>query len=137
MKIANKLSHLSGEEYLLVHEAPLLNEIVKEIGKAASFNCLVDSLADNGWIVVRPRYAQKHRIGISVCSQADSLDTFAFHLRKYVMDEIDVGIEILPMKSMAVEMSSGVPYYEGELYNVVRQGRGVPAVPLVLLGIDV
>ena len=39
---------------------------------------------------------------------------------------IDVGIEILPMKSLQ-QMSSGVAYYEGELYNVVRQGRGVPA----------
>lgn len=28
-------------------------------------------------------------------------------------------------------------YYEGELYNVLRQGRGVPAVPLVMIGIDV
>jgi len=32
-------------------------------------------------------------------------------------------------------MSSGIAYYEGELYNVVRQGRGVPSVPLVILGI--
>lgn len=34
------------------------------------------------------------------------------------------------------QMSSGVAYYEGELYNVVRNGRGVPAVPLVLVGIE-
>ena len=33
-------------------------------------------------------------------------------------------------------MSSGVAYYEGELYNLLRQGRGSPAVPLVLLGIS-
>ena len=32
-------------------------------------------------------------------------------------------------------MSSGVAYYEGELYNVIRQGRGIPAVPLIILGI--
>ncbi len=47
-----------------------------------------------------------------------------------------MGVEILPMKSLQSEMSSGVPYYEGELYNVVRQGRGVPAVPLILVGIE-
>jgi len=34
------------------------------------------------------------------------------------------------------QMSSGVAYYEGELYNVIRQGRGVPAVPLVIIGIE-
>ena len=48
---------------------------------------------------------------------------------------IDVGVEILAMKEMTTQMSSGVAYYEGELYNVLRQGRGVPAVPLVLIGV--
>ncbi|HEX9971586.1 MAG TPA: BglII/BstYI family type II restriction endonuclease [bacterium] len=60
---------------------------------------------------------------------------FANHLAFYIGDQIDVGIEILPMKSLQIQMSSGVPYYEGELYNVIRQGRGVPAVPLVIVGI--
>ncbi len=63
-------------------------------------------------------------------------DLFVKHLAFYIGDQIDVGIEILPMKSLQTQMSSGVPYYEGELYNVVRQGRGVPAVPLILVGIE-
>lgn len=62
-------------------------------------------------------------------------DLFVKHLAFYVGDKIDVGIEILPMKSLQSQMSSGPAYYEGELYNVVRQGRGVPAVPLVIIGI--
>lgn len=63
-------------------------------------------------------------------------DLFVKHLAFYVGDRIDVGVEILPMKSLQSQMSSGVAYYEGEFYNVVRQGRGVPAVPLVLIGIE-
>ena len=63
-------------------------------------------------------------------------DLFVKHLAFYVGDTIDVGIEVLPMKSLQSQMSSGVPYYEGEFYNVIRQGRGVPAVPLVLIGIE-
>lgn len=63
-------------------------------------------------------------------------DLFVKHLAFYVGNRIDVGIEILAMKSLQSQMSSGVGYYEGELYNVVRQGRGVPAVPLVLIGIE-
>ena len=63
-------------------------------------------------------------------------DLFVKHLAFYVGDHIDLGIEILPMKSLQTQMSSGVPYYEGELYNVIRQGRGVPAVPLVIIGIN-
>jgi len=62
-------------------------------------------------------------------------DLFVKHMAFYVGDVIDVGVEILPMKEMSSEMSSGVSYYEGELYNVIRQGRGVPAVPLVLIGV--
>lgn len=63
-------------------------------------------------------------------------DLFVKHLAFYIGDQIDVGVEVLPMKSLQSQMSSGVPYFEGELYNLVRQGRGVPAVPLVLIGIE-
>jgi hypothetical protein len=62
-------------------------------------------------------------------------DLFVKHLAFFVRDEIDVGVEILAMKSMQSEMSSGPAYYEGELYNVVRNGRGVPGVPLVIIGV--
>ena len=62
-------------------------------------------------------------------------DLFVKHLAFYVGNEIDVGIEILPMKEMQEQMSSGPGYYEGALYDVARQGRGVPAVPLVLVGV--
>lgn len=63
-------------------------------------------------------------------------DLFVKHLAFYVGDQIDIGVEILPMKSLSAQMSSGVAYYEAELYNVIRQGRGVPAVPLVIIGIE-
>lgn len=63
-------------------------------------------------------------------------DLFVKHLAFYVSDQIDVGIEILATKSLQSQMSSGIAYYEGEFYNVVRQGRGVPAVPLILIGVE-
>lgn len=62
-------------------------------------------------------------------------DLFVKHLAFYVGNTIDVGVEILPMKAMQEEMSSGPGYYEGALYDMARQGRGVPAVPLVLVGV--
>jgi hypothetical protein len=63
-------------------------------------------------------------------------DLFVKHLAFYVRDQIDVGIEILAMKSLQSNMSSGPGYYEGELYNIIRNGRGVPAVPLVIIGVE-
>ena len=64
-----------------------------------------------------------------------AFDLFIKHMAFYVNDAIDVGIEMLPMKELQENMSSGVGYYEKELYNLVRQGRNSPAVPLVLIGI--
>jgi Restriction endonuclease BglII len=64
----------------------------------------------------------------------------------YVGDVIDVGVEIVPVKALSAstigasgkrarQMSTGVPWYEKELYNLIREGRGVPGVPLVLIGV--
>lgn len=63
-------------------------------------------------------------------------DLFVKHMAFFVGDKIEVGIEILPMKSMQAQMSSGPGYYEAALYDLARQGRGVPAVPLVLIGVE-
>ncbi len=82
---------------------------------------------------------QKERVAIEVQFGKYSFipyDLFVKHMAFYVGDKIDVGIEILPMKSMQEQMSSGPGYYEGTLYDIARQGRGVPAVPLVLIGIE-
>jgi len=64
-----------------------------------------------------------------------AFDLFVKHMAFFVGDVIDLGVEILPMKELQAEMSSGPGYYEGELYNLIRQGRGIPAVPLVVIGV--
>ena len=62
-------------------------------------------------------------------------DLFVKHMSFFINGDIDVGIEVVPMKSMEREMSSGVPYYERDLFNLMRQGRGIPAVPIILVGV--
>ena len=88
---------------------------------------------DNQTNFVKDRVAIEVRLGKY---SFVAYDLFAKHLAFYMGDKIDVGIEILPMKQLQSQMSSGVSYYEGELYNVIRQRRGVPAVPLVIVGIE-
>jgi len=81
----------------------------------------------------------KNRIAVEVQFGKYSFiayDLFVKHLAFYVGDTIEVGVEILPMKKMQAGMSSGPGYYEGALYDLARQGRGVPAVPLVLIGVE-
>lgn len=65
-----------------------------------------------------------------------AFDIFVKHMGFYIADKIDVGIEILPTKKLCAQMSSGPSYYERELQHILRQGRGNPAVPLVLIGIE-
>lgn len=62
-------------------------------------------------------------------------DLFVKHLAFYVSGKIKVGVEIIPMKSMQAEMSSGPGYYEKALYDLARSGRGVPPVPLWVVGV--
>lgn len=62
-------------------------------------------------------------------------DLFVKHLLFYSGGIINVGVEVLPMKSMQSEMSSGIAYYEGEVYNILRHGRNNPPVPLLIIGI--
>jgi hypothetical protein len=65
-----------------------------------------------------------------------AFDLFVKHLLFYSGGIINVGIEVLPTKKMQSQMSSGVAYYEGEVYNVLRHGRGNPPVPLLIWGIE-
>lgn len=65
-----------------------------------------------------------------------AFDLFVKHMLFYSGGVINLGIEILPTKKMQSQMSSGVAYYEGEVYNVLRQGRNSPPVPLLILGIE-
>lgn len=63
-------------------------------------------------------------------------DLFVKHMAFFTTDHMDVGVEVLPTKALQAQMSSGVPYYEGALFDLIRQGRGVPHVPLVLVGVE-
>ncbi|MBV5322479.1 MAG: hypothetical protein JZU60_01435 [Ilumatobacteraceae bacterium] len=162
MKIVQSYSHLNGLEFLQIHHAALwaeLQQIVEDVPvppyrtSAARQNVesvklvFQQAFIHHGWEqpsrdsdqvradgnLVKDRVAVKVQFGDAL----NTSDLFAQHLVSYMRDEIDVGIEILPMKALQSQMSSGVAYYEGEFYNVIRNGRGVPSVPLVLIGIDV
>ncbi|OGU30768.1 MAG: restriction endonuclease [Ignavibacteria bacterium GWA2_35_9] len=65
-----------------------------------------------------------------------AFDLFVKHLLFYSGGIINVGVEILPIKKMQSIMSSGVAYYEGEVYNILRHGRSNPPVPLLIIGIE-
>ena len=63
-------------------------------------------------------------------------DLHVKHTFFFLRDDIDVGIEIIPTRKMSLYMDSGVPWFENELANVIREGRSNPTVPIVMIGIE-
>jgi Rieske Fe-S protein len=139
MKIVQSYSHLNGLEFLQIHHAALwaeLQQIVEDVPvppyrtSAARQNVesvklvFQQAFIHHGWEqpsrdsdqvradgnLVKDRVAVKVQFGDAL----NTSDLFAQHLVSYMRDEIDVGIEILPMKALQSQMSSGVAYYEGE-----------------------
>lgn len=142
MDITSKFSHLNGLEFLLIQKPYLWQEIQTILAKAESEQSAQELFFKAEWKRTQDHrahpmnYFAKDRVALEFWKgKVSSPEFYARHLAFYVGDRIDVGIKILPMKSLQQQMSSGVAYYEGELYNVIRQGRGVPAVPLVLIGV--
>jgi len=126
----SRTSYWVTDDYDLIRQTLSLN---KEEQKAA-----IEAAGKNPISSYNQTDFVKNRVAVEVQFGKYSFiayDLFVKHLAFYVGNEIDVGVEILPMKSMQSQMSSGPGYYEGALYDVARQGRGVPTVPLVLIGV--
>lgn len=159
MKIAAIHSHFNGLEWLIVHEKTLWQEIqavIKSI-KATKEKKPLSPIDINkeitkqfhgrGWQpshrpqIVSHKQTDFHKKRIAVEVQltkhsGTELDLFIKHLGSYIRNSIDVGVEIVPTKTMQEQMSSGLGYYERVLHHVARQGRGAPAVPLVIIGVE-
>ncbi|MEX2403783.1 MAG: BglII/BstYI family type II restriction endonuclease [Balneolales bacterium] len=203
MKIAQKYSHLNGEEYLIVHYPKLYKEIqnvIKNINADDYKTKISKEKTKNGVSLYSPKeinvafnsffaksnwkesrysyyitlhrelmeqsillpsseqkefllkngeknpiysYNQtdfvKNKIAVEVQFGKYSFvayDLFVKHMLFYSGGVINLGVEILPTKKMQAEMSSGPAYFEGEVYNVMRQGRNSPPVPLLILGVE-
>ena len=48
---------------------------------------------------------------------------------------IDVGVEIVAVKEMASEMSTGVSYFEQFLWDLEKRGEADIDIPVLILGI--
>lgn len=52
------------------------------------------------------------------------------------LDYIDTGVEIVPVKALADEMSSGVSYFEQFVWDLEQRGISDIDIPVLILGID-
>ena len=51
------------------------------------------------------------------------------------LDFIDVGIEIVPLKQLADEMSTGVSYFEQIVWDLEQRGVADIDIPVLVMGI--
>ncbi len=82
---------------------------------------------------------QKDRIAVEVQFGKYFSVAYDLHVKHtffYSRNDIDVGIEIIPTKAMEKHMDTGVPWFENEVTNVIREGRTNPPVPILILGIE-
>ncbi|MBM3315751.1 restriction endonuclease [candidate division WOR-3 bacterium] len=52
------------------------------------------------------------------------------------LGHIDAGVEIVPMKTFAEDMSSGVSYFEQFVWDLQHRGESDIDIPVLVLGID-
>lgn len=50
---------------------------------------------------------------------------------------IDVGVEIVPLKELALEMSSGISYFEQFVWDLEHRGVADIDIPVLILGVTV
>ena len=82
---------------------------------------------------------QKDRVAVEVQFGKYFSVAYDLHVKHtffYSRNDIDVGIEVIPTKAMEEHMDTGVPWFENEVTNVIREGRTNPPVPILILGIE-
>ncbi len=51
------------------------------------------------------------------------------------LDKIDVGVEVVPIKDLAAEMSTGVSYFEQIVWDLEHRGVADIDIPVLILGV--
>lgn len=81
----------------------------------------------------------KERIGVEVQFGKYSFMVYNVCAKMTIfhnLDLIDYGIEIVPIKSLSVEMSTGVSYFEQFVWDLENRGVADIDVPVLVIGID-
>jgi len=80
----------------------------------------------------------KNRVGVEVQFGKYSFMVYNVAAKMTIfhnLNIIDVGIEIVPVKELALEMSSGVSYFEQFLWDLESRGTSNIDIPVLVIGI--
>lgn len=80
----------------------------------------------------------KHRVGVEVQFGKYAFMVYNVCAKMTIFHNegvIDVGVEIVPLKELAQEMSSGVSYFEQFVWDLERRGVADIDIPVLILGV--
>jgi hypothetical protein len=79
----------------------------------------------------------KRKLGIEVQFGKYSFMVYNVAAKMTILEYIDTGVEIVPVKAMATEMSSGVSYFEQFVWDLQKRGVSDIDIPVLILGVDI
>lgn len=140
--IKNKLSAYGWRErrvnYFVTGDESTTREIIS-IHDAEAQRELLESRNQEYFPTFNQVDFQKKRIAVEVQFGKYFSVAYDLHVKHtffYSRNDIDVGVEVIPTKAMEEHMDTGVPWFENEVTNVIREGRTNPPVPILILGIE-
>lgn len=81
----------------------------------------------------------KHKLGVEVQFGKYSFMVYNVAAKMTIfknLGHIDAGVEIVPVKGLANEMSSGVSYFEQFVWDLEKRGVSNIDIPVLILGVD-
>ncbi len=124
--------------YYVTSDEPTTREIVHILDKEEQKR-IIESRGQISHSTYNQVDFQKDRIAVEVQFGKYFSVAYDLHVKHtffYSRNDIDVGIEVIPTKALEERMDTGVPWFENEVTNVIREGRTNPPVPILVLGIE-
>ena len=141
MIVAGRYSHNGGQDVLESDYADELNDIYRVIGCDYPTTYYTDAYTPSPSSGSRPYREMdfiKNDVGVEV-----QLGKYAFMVYNvsakmtifHNLGYINVGVEIVPIKALADNMSSGVSYFEQLVWDLTHRGVADIDIPVLILGI--
>lgn len=122
----------------MLYSPPALNKAYKEIFNSMGWHEYRIKLPfGNG--AFREMDFVKNRLGVEVQFGKYAFMAYNVSAKMTIFhnhDVIDAGIEIVPMKHMSEQMSTGVSYFEQIKWDLENRGVADIDIPVIVMGID-
>lgn len=148
MRILGKYSFAGDEEYISKNHPELFAEIEEAIARVDASKCLTKKSKEKtmkGKMLYSPRALNKN-IGEQLYPRGwKHIGKYSFMVYNVCakmtifknLGHIDAGVEVVPIKSLQKQMSSGVSYFEQFVWDLETRGISDIDVPTLILGIGI